>query len=246
MKYYSIHLSRSVFVKTIITRTVIGPDFNRAAMADRLALSTLGGFLDCTGFWPSGEIQIDTISLELWRHIVTLGRDHYVKIVRRGYLLPFGMRAVWIRVSERKIESHKKGVFGAWIMQRDFVVVREPSITYFSPDGENSSTHEFNGRKLPFHRIDIKTKVTPDFIRKSISGDENVKAFRMTLSESDIHFLCCGFDREGRSVEFSMPMVFADETMFNVNSSGDEELKNLLLSSYNGLPEPSRNLPSCQ
>ena len=45
------------------------------------------------------------VGLEQWRHIATLGRDHYVRVVYAGYLMPFGHRASLIKVTERKFES---------------------------------------------------------------------------------------------------------------------------------------------
>ena len=70
--------------------------------AKRLHLSALGALLDAEGTWPITPKHVD---LEQWRHLATLGRDHYVRVMYEGYLCPFGHAASLIKVTERKFES---------------------------------------------------------------------------------------------------------------------------------------------
>ena len=66
----------------------------RPSVAHRLMLSALGGLLDAEGTWTTrpqtivkeNPLQTEVIGLEQWRHLATLGRDHYVKVVYAGYL----------------------------------------------------------------------------------------------------------------------------------------------------------------
>ena len=70
----------------------------------------------------------------LVKNFATLGRDHYVKVVYAGYLLPFGHHASFIKVSERKFEpsdpSQPTTKRVAALRQRFFIVVREHVKTY--------------------------------------------------------------------------------------------------------------------
>ena len=89
-----------------------------------LMLSSLGGWLDCRADWePPG------LDVESWVHRATMGRDHYVRVVYRGVLFPFGHKAVLIKVSERKFHGALPGN-PAYLRQRMFMVVRERERRY--------------------------------------------------------------------------------------------------------------------
>ncbi|MEE8603025.1 hypothetical protein [Euzebya tangerina] len=126
--------------------------------AHRLALSPFGGWLDSTGNWAEEpEGQPASTSLESWRHIAAVGRDNYVRIVRRGFLFPFGHRASLVRVTERRftpvqIDGQTRQV--ALLRQKFFIIVREPVQTY-------GTGVPFGGAATPFDRIEVLTLTTP-------------------------------------------------------------------------------------
>jgi hypothetical protein len=131
----------------------------RASRAQRLMLSALGGLLDVEGNWnpprPAG------VGLEQWRHLASLGRDHYVRVVYAGFLMPFGHAASLIKVTERKFESLTMGSKTgrvAVLRQRFFIVVREPVKTF------NGTGHASGGRNFPFTQVEILTRVTPNLL----------------------------------------------------------------------------------
>ena len=67
---------------------------------ERLMLTSLGAWMDVRGFW---DPDVSTrLSVEEWKHRGTMGRDHYVKVVYKGYLFPFGHKASLVKVTERK------------------------------------------------------------------------------------------------------------------------------------------------
>ncbi len=70
--------------------------------AKRLHLTSLGALIDAEGTWSTTPDHVD---LEQWRHLATLGRDHYVRVIYAGYLWPFGHAASLVKVTERKFES---------------------------------------------------------------------------------------------------------------------------------------------
>src|SRR5258706_8705044 len=122
-------------------------------------LTSQGAWLRSRGAWNTEAIpQFD---LEEWRHIATLARDHYVRVVYRGFLYPFGHRASLIKVTERKIQPIQGGDFNgepaAYLRQRMFIVVREPEKQYLD------APYQFQGREMPLApRVRLTTLVTPD------------------------------------------------------------------------------------
>ncbi len=98
--------------------------------AKRLHLSALGALLDAEGSWSALP---DGIDLQQWRHLASLGRDHYVRVVYAGWLCPFGHAASLIKVTERRFQplgSDVRQQRVASLRQRFFVVVRQPVRTY--------------------------------------------------------------------------------------------------------------------
>ena len=69
-----------------------------------LMLSSLGSWLDTRGAWEFPQPR--GLSVEEWRHRATLGRDHYVRVVYAGFLMPFGHRASVIKITERQFHDH--------------------------------------------------------------------------------------------------------------------------------------------
>ena len=100
----------------------------------------------------------DEVDLEQWRHLATLGRDHYVRVMYKGYLCPFGHAASLVKVTERKFESldAKPSQRVALLRQRFFIVVREPRASL------QRARHQHGGRDFPFTQVEILTRVTPD------------------------------------------------------------------------------------
>lgn len=128
----------------------------KSSQANRLMLSSMGGLLDVEGSWDS---RPGLVSLEQWRHLATLGRDHYVRVVYAGFLCPFGHAASLIKVTERKFENHgssSKRI--AVLRQRFFIVVREQSKDF------TGAGHQYKGRNFPFKTVEILTRVTPNLL----------------------------------------------------------------------------------
>ena len=196
--------------------------------AKRLHLSALGALLDAEGNWV--ELP-DNIDLQEWRHMATLGRDHYVRVMYAGYLCPFGHSASLIKVTERNFQNLEEGKPGrvAILRQRFFIVVREPVRKY---DG---LIHSNSGRDFPFSQIEILTRVTPDLAEPGMLAsalnpnnlydekldeqpEEPALAKRMLFWPMvptakndqliDVPFEIAGTDIAGNRVTFSMPLLF--------------------------------------
>ena len=172
----------------------------RALDVDRLMLTALGAWLDSNGTWETLPSS-GNYDMVQWRHIATMGRDQYVKVVQVGILFPFGHRAVRVAITERKVNPVQGGPMagkpGAYLRRREFIVVRQPVVTYPEQDA-----HEPNGgNQRPFTSVELKTLVTPDLgANLSLVGDE---AYFPQSGGAPVPFNIAATDREGRISEFT-------------------------------------------
>lgn len=190
----------------------------RTARARRLALSSLGALLDVEGHWQPPVPQ--GVGLEQWRHLATLGRDHYVRVVYRGFLKGLRHAASLVKVTERKFEF-LKGTKNrvAVLRQRFFIVVRERVKRY---DGTG---HAYDGRNFPFTEVEILTRVTPTLrapdqpecqlddpagiIYGPATGVPHRACFWPMLTPTeDFLFQIAATDLSGARVTFAMPLLF--------------------------------------
>lgn len=181
------------------------PYLPRPVTAQLLMLSAVGGWLDVLGTWPQRPVGV---SLSEWRHRASMGRDHYVRVMREGYLCPFGHKAVHVRVTERKFDDAR----GAQLVQREFVVVRQPLKTYDPtvalPAGPGAGD-DLTNMLFPFTSVRIDTLVTPDLV----PPDDGLKFFPRTHAESPFRFKVTAVDHGGNVVEFRTPLRFLDESV---------------------------------
>lgn len=200
----------------------------QSAEAKRLHLSALGALLDAGGDW---EPRPEGVDLEQWRHLATLGRDHYVRVVYAGFLMPFGHAASLVKVTERKFESADPARPGdrlAVLRQRFFLIVRDRIRRY---DGTG---HVHGARNLPFTEVEVLTRITPDLKDpaaapsridetagavygavvlggKTITISGRMAFWPMLQGSGDFRFEVAGTDRNGERQVFSLPMLFVSE-----------------------------------
>jgi len=193
--------------------------------ANLLALSALGGWLDSRGAWdPPG------LSVEEWVHRASMGRDHYVRVVYKGFLFPFGHRVALVKVSERKFHNgaidpkdgkptiEQRPGNTAYLRQRLFIVVRERERKFVDPQLTNTAGTVFYHRQLPFSSIRVLTTVTPNLDQPSsaasaIAGFSDQRLFWPCVNGQPFGFECAATDLDGRTVQFSLPMIFMDNTL---------------------------------
>lgn len=195
--------------------------YKEPVKAKRLMLTALGAWLDLDGQWDA--------PLERWLHRSTMGRDHYVKVVKRGYLMPFGHRAVYIRISERKFEQWPLGIKGAVLRTRGFIVVREPERSYFPLSADAGASQPYLGRSLPFKSIRMATSVTPLLDQPELSRilpeqeQKNAEdAFWIRSSQNDFKFHLIGRDMDDKEIEFFAPLAFIKDPEENEEGYIDE------------------------
>ena len=99
--------------------------------------------------------------------MATQGRDHYVKIAIEGALFPFGHRATWVQVTERRFETSDSlnGAPVARLREYSYVLVRQRERSY-DPAGYLNG-----GRENPLGQaIRITTVVTPHLLSPGDTG----------------------------------------------------------------------------
>ncbi|HMU46068.1 MAG TPA: hypothetical protein PKC72_06855 [Chitinophagaceae bacterium] len=196
--------------------------------AYKLFLTTLGAWLDSEMIVERKKLEAagvlfgdgNALNLLKWRHIETLGREHYVEIVKAGNIMPFGHEAVLIKITERKPHA-RTGT--AANFQRKIVVVTEPVKDYNYRD----SSGEF--MNFSFSRVEIVTTVSPllDVVRKKIASSLPSAAlkpidpkpgeavppsddlqFVIISGGKEVPFKIKGEDLDGNIVDFTLPLAF--------------------------------------
>ena len=138
----------------------------------------------------------DQLDLSEWVHIATQGRDHYVRIVYEGELWPYRHRAALVKITERKFKE-VGGIVGAYMIQRMFIVVREPEKL-------------FNDRRLPYRQVRLTTLVTPDIAVPDVKAG-TFRSFWvevMAPGRTLFPFHGVAIDHDGQESDFAIPMMF--------------------------------------
>jgi hypothetical protein len=185
-------------------------------VANRVMLTSLGGWLDACGTWNGQRI-------EEWRHVVTMGRDHYARVVYKGFLFPFGHRASLVKITERIFHPSLPGN-PAYLRQRVFVVVREHDKIYCR--SALSSTDGSGARldlQMPFQRVRVTTMVTPNL--DAPPGD-NLSLFCPQVGGADFKFHLVAEDLDSNEIEFSAPLYFYNG---DTSPSGEVAVRELML-----------------
>lgn len=193
-------------------RAAFGPaDFVLAAEATQFESILWPQLLGKTG---------SLLNVSEWSHIATLGRDHFVRIVYEGHLFPFGHRAALIKITERKIRDVPQGSMTpvACLVQRMFIVVRQPLRNYRSP--EILPKLQNGGRGLPLRTIRLTTLVTPDIANpypngpcKVFPADPEIFSFWVRLgagaaTTDDFKFHAIAEDIAGETIDFTCSLIF--------------------------------------
>jgi hypothetical protein len=146
--------------------------------AARFALSALGGSARLEGAWDyppvwaaSSDLRalgMPTPTLAAYDHVVGLGRDQFVRVVRRGFLST-GHRASIMKVTERQVQPQQvrieEGPYGPvrisggdGVLRQWFtIVVTEPRLDYRRLAGG----YPAGGREMPLRSLTFTTLVTP-------------------------------------------------------------------------------------
>ncbi|MGH9141932.1 MAG: hypothetical protein ACRD2I_12435 [Vicinamibacterales bacterium] len=195
-----------------------------------LMLSALGGWLDSRGAWtvPPG------MSVEEWVHHATMGRDHYVRVVYKGFAYPFGHRVALIKVSERKFHNGARDGNGqptieqrsgntAYLRQRFFIVPRERDRQFVETSLKSSNGSRLFHFEMPFSSVRLLTPFTPNLDPPNAGpGAINLppdltpasqRMFWPCVGGAPYRFQYSATDLDGRTVQFDLPIIFIDNTL---------------------------------
>lgn len=201
--------------------------------AYKLFLTTLGAWLDSELLVERKKLEAanvlfgtdnNALNLLKWRHIETLGREHYVEIVEAGNIMPFGHEAVLIKITERKPHA---GTGTAANFQRMIVVITETIKDYNYRD----SNGEF--MNFSFSKVEMITTTTPllDFNKKKLVDVADMVAtdqFVIRSSNQDVPFKIKAEDLDGNFIDFIMPLAFV-----STNVLGNANNRTKLIDAYN-------------
>lgn len=177
---------RKELVDTMTMRSATPSQDTPPFIADRLMLTSLGGFLKGSWTWGDGPPPHNIVG---WRHWSTLGREQFVYIREAGFLHPTGHRVDKVTVSQRRFVPSGKGVL-ARLETKTYLIIMNPLVVL-----ESDPT-----RKLGFSQIVCKTKTTPDLDFANI----------LTLAGTNkpFEFSMVGTDMEGNQVSWTQPASF--------------------------------------
>ncbi len=230
--------SSDYYTKTTNPKTGKPMDYDPKAIdSDKLFLSSIGAWIDVHGAWDPVPSNIDVVD---WIHRGTMGREHYVRVMYRGYLFPFGHKCTLVKITERKFgKPNQRGTYGAYMRQRMFVIVRQPDMVL----DDTNTLFDHQGREIPFKKVHIKTVVTPNLDDPNVSGGIPGVAssygypdeFYIRVGSQDFLFHCTATDWDGNQVDFVIPMAFVLGSLSNTNPAQAEKI----ISYYNSLSDSS-------
>ena len=180
-------------------------------------LSALGGWLDVNRYEGEWSDAFGNKRPVLWIHKAVMGRDMTVVEMAEGYLFPFGHRAQFLRISERRVDGPKvaSGVHFARMHQKLYLVVTQPVLTFEPAAAANQRL----GRKMPFKSVRILTEQTPELYSPvcveqtdCTAGDEAGGAFwPMLAPKAPFQFGLVAIDPAGREIHFNAPLIWMNK-----------------------------------
>ncbi|MGI8384138.1 hypothetical protein [Robertmurraya sp. P23] len=179
----------------------------------RLMLSSAGAWANFEGIWNYPTVFDTTLGyplfgLEGWHHIITQGRDQFVKTVTKAFLCDTGHAVSIITITERRFEPYVipngQNVKGANAVLRkySFIEVREPEKNYeiLAP------AYLHDRREMPFKWIKITTTTTPHIENASL-----IESFWPKVKVQDreelFRFKMVAEDWDGNIVSFERPLM---------------------------------------
>lgn len=180
-------------------------------------------YLSALGAWAKFRYTGDAGDpIEAWQHRTAMGRDYYVKVVTRGFLFPFGHRAVLIQVTERRfVPEPGTQASVAYLVKRQFIVVREPVKSY-------------NDRALPFRSVRFLRLETP--LLDNASGT----LFWPKVDNADFRFPLEATDWIGQKVSFESPLAFVPSNYSGPLPTNDARLRRELNGQSVAIAAPSK------
>lgn len=213
-----------------------------SAIKARIALSPLGGQMVAEGSWDEPGVS----SLLSWQQRIWQGRDTYAKVVRRGFLYPWGFTAAEVEEGVRVFRADSDGAIRAMWELRTTIVVTQPEADLAG----NSAASEAGKRAALFSQVICKTVQTPPLVqprRFEAIGNQwvardgspmRVYTPRVATQSgtSPFAFDLVGVDPDGNEIPFTQPLLFAQQRVAEAEGA----------SARVNLPDPNFSVPGSQ
>ena len=199
---------------------------NARAIKARMALSPLGGYLVAEGAWDEPAIS----SMTSWQQRIWQGRDTYAKVVRAGFLYPWGFKAAQVEEGVRVFRADSGGKTTAFWEKRTSIVVTDPDVN-LSRTGFASDAAK---RAALFQSLRCVTVQTPPLqsprlktVNQAVSGVPDGARWAQAWSGLKIYvpevlddrgqrqpldFEIIGLDQDDREVAFRQPLLFVERS----------------------------------
>ena len=203
---------------------------SRVIRVNQLIISSLGAWMNLR--YSANRPDNTKLTIEEWKHHATMGRDQYVRVVYKGYLLPFGHRALfWLRSRSVNLQKIRVEVVRLTYFSVCILFVRQPEKQY--PE----FGHNHGGKKMPFERITITTVITPDLESPMTStssiNDKLGKPFGQSAfwphilsTTKDFLFGVNCEDSDHQQVDFTLPLIFVDDQVAYNNTKMEAVINN--------------------
>ncbi len=216
--------------RDLVQLTRVRSGYNgRPAVANHLRLTALGASMDVLGNWTD---RPDGVNVSQWKHVSSIGRDQFVRVIEEGYLFPFGHAAAQITVSERKFRRQANGGRVAVLLQKKFIIVRDRVRTY---PGEGQAN---DGRDCPFASVEILTRQTPNLDITPAGPNTGVgpgDAYWPTVGGTPFVFHMAAVDTAGNRTTIDMPLIFMFDT-----TNADKDKVAAIVNKYNAAGDALR------
>jgi hypothetical protein len=168
---------------------------------DSLTMSALGATtsLHVSVPDPGGS---DGTTVTGWQHIMSLGRDSYVKVTSQGYLAPFGHPAALVTVTER-LPSTAPPASLEGLVQTTRLIITSPLVDYTDPDATAAYSAQGAAMSVPLSKVHLPDQAMPPI---SLGPSGVVQ----TTAGTPLQFGAAAEDLNGAAVELSLPMAYVD------------------------------------
>ena len=182
-----------------------------AAIKARIALSALGGQLVAEGAWDEPGVS----NMTAWQQRIWQGRDTYAKVVRRGFLYPWGFKAAQIEEGVRVFRADAGGTIRAFWEKRTSIAITEPEVNIV----DRSTATDAGRRAALFSSVTCLTVQTPPLVISRSTpniGPEwaGLNAYTPKVATrtgtTPFQFDLVGLDPDGNEIPFTQPLLFAE------------------------------------
>lgn len=183
-------------------------------IAARISLSALGGQLQASGSWNEPLVS----NMTSWQQRIWQGRDTYAKVVRQGFLYPFGLRAAFVQEGVRKWVRGSDGATRPFWFKTYKIIVTQPTLDL----AEGVQSTAAGKRGAIFRSVTCRTVMTPELVgtepgQVAGGGWAAKRVFFAKVpgpggTRVPFQFAFTGIDANGDAVAFTMPLMFAEDT----------------------------------